>query len=247
MMTSFPDRSEAVVIGASGGIGAAVTALLAADPRFATVHALARRELVATADGVRVGQIDITDEASIAAAAASVTAPRLVFVATGILHQQEHGDQKLGPEKSWRSLDPAWLDQVMRVNATGPALVAKHFLPKLPKDEKAVFAALSARVGSISDNALGGWYGYRASKAALNMLLKTLSIEQARSHKDAIVLGLHPGTVATNLSAPFQKGVPEGKLFSPAYAAEHLLTVINNATAPQTGSLIAWDGTTIPF
>ncbi|MDF1747997.1 MAG: SDR family NAD(P)-dependent oxidoreductase [Alphaproteobacteria bacterium] len=242
MMTSFPEKSEAVVIGASGGIGSAITALLAADQRFDTVHAFARQDLMATAEGVRVGHIDITDEASIEAAAASVTAPRLVFVATGLLHQ---GDQ--GPEKSWRSLDPNWLDQVMRVNASGPGLVAKHFLPKLPREEKAVFAAISARVGSISDNALGGWYGYRASKAALNMLMKSLSIELARSHKDACVFILHPGTVATNLSAPFQKGVPDHKLFSAPYAAERLLTVVNDATASQTGSLIAWDGQTIPF
>jgi NAD(P)-dependent dehydrogenase (short-subunit alcohol dehydrogenase family) len=242
MMTSFPEKSEAVVIGASGGIGSAVTALLAADPRFDTVHAFARQDLVAKAQGVQTGRIDITDEASIADAAEKVTAPRLVFVATGLLHQ---GDQ--GPEKSWRSLDPEWMEQVLRVNATGPALIAKHFLPKLPREEKATFAAISARVGSISDNALGGWYGYRASKAALNMMMKTLSVELARSHKEACVLSLHPGTVATNLSAPFQRGVPDGKLFSPQYAAERLLGVINDATPTQSGSLIAWDGKTIPF
>jgi NAD(P)-dependent dehydrogenase (short-subunit alcohol dehydrogenase family) len=242
MMTSFPDKSEAVVIGASGGIGAAITALLAADPQFETVHAFSRRKLEPKDDCVRVGHIDITDEASIEAAANTVTAPRLVFVATGLLHA---GDQ--GPEKSWRSLDPDWLTQVMRVNTTGPVLVAKHFLPKLPREEKAVFAAISARVGSISDNALGGWYGYRASKAALNMMMKSLSIELARSHQDACILSLHPGTVATNLSAPFQKGVPDGKLFTAPYAAERLLTVINDAGPTQSGTLIAWDGKTIPF
>lgn len=238
---TFPEQSEAVVIGASGGIGAALAARLAADPRFSTVHALARTPLEAKADGVRTGQIDITDEVSIQAAAAQTEAPRLVLVASGILHEAQHG-----PEKSFKQLDGDWLRRVVDVNMIGPALVAKHFLPKLPRREKTVFAAISARVGSISDNGLGGWYGYRASKAGLNMVLKCCAVELARTHKEACVLGLHPGTVDTGLSQPFQSGVPAGKLFTPDYAAQCLLDVIDRAQPEDSGRVFAWDGQAIP-
>lgn len=129
------------------------------------------------------------------------------------------------------------------INAIGPALVAKHVLPLLPREGKAVFAALSARVGSISDNRLGGWYGYRASKAALNQLIRTLSIELARQRKDAICVGLHPGTVDSPLSRPFQSSVE--RLFTPMFAAERLLTVIEGLDVTQSGQLLAWDGSTI--
>jgi NAD(P)-dependent dehydrogenase (short-subunit alcohol dehydrogenase family) len=150
------------------------------------------------------------------------------------------------PEKSIRHLDMGWLETVMRVNAFGPILAAKHFLPLMPRTRKTVFAALSARVGSITDNHLGGWHGYRASKAALNMFLKTAAIEYARSHKQASVIGLHPGTVATPLSRPYQKGIPEDKLFTPDYATRKLLDVIENVTPKETGQIFAWDGSVIP-
>ena len=129
-----------------------------------------------------------------------------------------------------------------QINAIGPALVAKHFLPLLATDRKAVFAALSARVGSIGNNRLGGWYAYRASKAALNMILKTLSIELARRNPSAICVGLHPGTVDTRLSGPFQRGVPGDKLFSPHRSAPCLLKVINALSPGQSGRVLAWDG-----
>jgi NAD(P)-dependent dehydrogenase (short-subunit alcohol dehydrogenase family) len=121
-------------------------------------------------------------------------------------------------------------------------LVAKHFLPRLRKDRPAIFAALSARVGSIGDNRLGGWYGYRASKAALNMIVKSLSIELARTHPHAACVALHPGTVATGLSAPFQRGVPADQLFSLETAASHLLEVITGLSGSQSGGMFAWDG-----
>jgi NAD(P)-dependent dehydrogenase (short-subunit alcohol dehydrogenase family) len=240
-MTEFPKQSEAVVIGASGGIGAALAARLAADPRFATVHALARTPLEAKAEKVRTGQIDLTDEDSVAAAASQTDAPRLVIVASGILHEGEHG-----PEKSFKQLEADWLRRVLDVNTVGPALAAKHFLPKLPREGKAVFAAISARVGSISDNRLGGWYGYRASKAALNMILKCSAVELARTHKEASVLGLHPGTVDTALSEPFQSGVSAGKLFTPDYAAQCLLKVLEETTPEFSGQIFAWDGQVVP-
>ena len=167
----------------------------------------------------------------------------LVFVATGILHD---GDT-LQPEKTWRSLDPAALRRSFDINCIGPTLVAKHLLPLLRRDRKAVFAALSARVGSIADNQLGGWYGYRASKAALNMTIRTLAIELARRNPSAVCVGLHPGTVDSELSRPFQRGVPADRLFSPERAAAQLLAVIDDLTPQSSGRLFAWDGSEIPF
>ena len=125
--------------------------------------------------------------------------------------------------------------------------MAKHFIPLLRKQQKSVLAALSARVGSISDNNLGGWYSYRASKSALNMLLKTTSIEVARRNKTASVIGLHPGTVDTGLSKPFQANVKPEKLFTPEFAAECILKNIDKATAETSGSVFAWDGSPIPY
>ena len=121
-------------------------------------------------------------------------------------------------------------------------MIARHALDALDRRDKAVFAALSARVGSISDNRLGGWHGYRASKAALNQIIRTLSIELARKRPDAICAGLHPGTVDTGLSEPFQRNVPDGKLFTPDYAAERLLSVIDGLTAEQSGRCFDWAG-----
>jgi NAD(P)-dependent dehydrogenase (short-subunit alcohol dehydrogenase family) len=225
--------SSAVIIGASGGIGRAVADAVEASGAFATVHRLSR-----SGTG-----FDLEDEPSIAAAASDVAqgpAPILVFVATGVLH---HGE---APERSYRALTPEHMMRDYRINAVGPALVARHFLPLLPRDRRAVFAALSARVGSISDNRLGGWHSYRASKAALNMILKTLAIEIARSHPMAVIAGLHPGTVATDLSAPFQKGVAEGRLFDPAWSAERLLAVVEGLKPADSGCVFAWDGQVVP-
>ena len=132
--------------------------------------------------------------------------------------------------------------RLFAVNTIGPALIAKHALPLLPKTGKSVFAALSARVGSISDNGLGGWHSYRASKAALNMLLKNFAIELKFKRKEAVCIGLHPGTVDTGLSQPFQKNVADGKLFTPAYSAARLLSVIDGAAPADSGKCFAWDG-----
>jgi NAD(P)-dependent dehydrogenase (short-subunit alcohol dehydrogenase family) len=234
---SFETLFDAVVIGASGGIGAAVVRQLEAHPAISSVLALSRSS--------PAGRIDLTDESSIAEAAgqaAQLPNLRLVFVATGLLHD----DYGLQPEKALRALDPAAMARNFAVNATGPALVLKHFAPLLPRRGKSVFAAISARVGSISDNRLGGWYSYRASKAALNMMLKTAAIELGRTRKELVVLGLHPGTVDTGLSKPFQSNVGEGRLFTPDQSARSMLEVIGKAGPQLTGSVIAWDGQVVP-
>ena len=223
---------SAVVVGASGGIGAALVAALAEE-------GIAVRGFARSFEGA--DRIDLLDEDSIAAAAASLSAPPdLVFVATGLLHD---GDR--GPEKSMAALDPAWLARQYAVNAIGPALVAKYFLPRMPRTGRCVFAALSARVGSISDNRLGGWYGYRAAKAALNQLIRTIAVEERRRNDRSIVVGLHPGTVATALSKPFQAGVRADQLFMPDRAAVQLLDVIDGLKAPDSGKLFGWDGAEI--
>ncbi|OYY89197.1 MAG: short-chain dehydrogenase [Sphingomonas sp. 28-66-16] len=224
---------SAVVIGASGGIGGAIADALEEEGTFTHVHRFGRSMTGASA-------LDVTDEASIAAAAALVAqgaAPTLVFVATGVLH-----DAGRGPEKALKDLDDAWLAKVYAVNAIGPALVAKHFLPLMPKAGRTVFAALSARVGSISDNRMGGWHGYRASKAALNQLIRTIAIEERRRNSSSIVVALHPGTVDTVLSKPFQGNVAPGRLFDPGRAAVQLLDVLDGLRPPDSGKLFAWDG-----
>lgn len=224
---------SAIVIGASGGIGRALADALADEGEYDRVVRLSR-------SGAGDGRIDLEDETSIAAAAESLAdapAPSLILVATGILH-----DGPTGPEKSMRDLDAAWLARNFAVNAIGPALVAKHFLPLMPKDAPTTFAALSARVGSISDNRLGGWYGYRASKAALNMMIRNLAIEHKRKNDRAIIVGLHPGTVDTPLSEPFQGNVPAKQLFDPERAALQLLDVLDGLKPADSGHIFAWDG-----
>ena len=241
-LDSFGAGMSVVVVGASGGIGRALTSILSASPAVARITACSRSGPVPEHPKVRHQRLDLEDEATIAGAAEAVQADGgvldLVLVASGILHD----DEELRPEKTWRALDGAALERVYRVNAVGPALVAKHFLPLLARDRKSVFAALSARVGSISDNQLGGWHAYRASKAALNMLLRTFAIELARRNPRAVCVGLHPGTVDTGLSAPFQANVPEGKLFTPDFAAARLLEVVDRLKPDDSGKVFAWDG-----
>jgi NAD(P)-dependent dehydrogenase (short-subunit alcohol dehydrogenase family) len=166
-----------------------------------------------------------------------------VIVATGVLHD----GPGLQPEKSWRSLNADSLARAFALNATGPALIARHTLGRLACGEKAAFAALSARVGSIEDNRLGGWHAYRASKAALHMLVRSFSIELRQRNPGALCVALHPGTVDTGMSKPFQSGVAPGRLFTPEYSARCMLGVLDRLGAADSGRPWAWDGQPIPF
>lgn len=228
------DDPMAIVFGAGGGIGGAVLERLRRDGRYRHVLGFSRRG---------DPPVDLTDEASLAAAAERVAAagrPTLILDATGFLH-----DDRQGPEKSWRDLDAERLARAFALNAIGPALLMKHLLPLLPRGERAVFATLSARVGSIGDNRLGGWYGYRASKAALNQFVRTAAIELARRHPLAICVALHPGTAATRLSAPFAATGPTVQTAD--QAAERLLAVIDRLSPADSGGFFDHRGDPVPW
>jgi len=235
--------TSAVIVGASGGIGRALVERVVAGGAHWPVFALSRSGADLWA-GVVAGLIDVTDEESIQAAAGRVAENGpvgLIVVAAGLLH-----GPGVAPEKALKALDPAALARLFAVNTTGPALVAKHIVPLMPRAGRSVFAALSARVGSIGDNRLGGWYGYRASKAALNQILRTLAIELARTHPEAIVAGLHPGTVRTALSHPFRPDADSPDTVTPEAAAARLLAVLDGLTPAESGGVFAWDGQAVP-
>ncbi len=245
MTRQHPIR-RAAIFGASGGIGAAMVELLAADPNCERIYAGSRTRKSTTDPRITPFAFDLTDEGSIAAAAAMITAHGsldFVFVATGILHD----GAVYGPEKATRALNPAHMAQILAINTIGPAIIAKHLVPLLPRRERGVFAALSARVGSISDNRLGGWHSYRASKAALNMLVRTIAIEAAQRQPESVIVTLHPGTVDTRLSASFQRGVAPEKLFTPSMSAASLLSVVDTLAPADSGGLFAWDGERLPY
>ena len=228
------------ILGSSGAIGRAFTKHISNVYPQAHVHAFSRHLPENRNPNVRYHLIDYQDESSIenSAFVASKKMPLdLVIVATGILHEGE-----LMPEKWLKDLSATKFQRLFEVNTVVPALLAKYFLPQLNKEQRSLFATLSARVGSISDNQLGGWYAYRASKAALNMVIKNFAIEVGRRNKQAIIVGLHPGTVESHLSQPFQANVPRGKLFTPEYSAQKLLEVLESLTPAQSGKCFAWDG-----
>lgn len=229
------DGQIAVVIGASGGIGAGLKTALENRLGGDRVIGLSRRS---------EPSLDLLEEASVARAAERVAAegrvPGLILDATGYLH-----GQGFMPERSWRELDPDHLLLDFRLNAVGPAILMKHFLPVLPKTGRSVFATLSARVGSITDNRLGGWHSYRASKAALNQLVRTCAIELKRRKPEAICVALHPGTVHSALSEPFAKSGLDVR--SPDTAAEDLLEVITTLEAGDNGRLIDHKGERLAF
>ncbi|MEL0133620.1 MAG: SDR family NAD(P)-dependent oxidoreductase [Rhodobiaceae bacterium] len=215
--------------------------ITARDPLATPAH-----DALVSNDRVTFLPLDVTDEASIVAAGARIadSVPQLdrVICTAGMLQQ---GD--IRPEKRVADLKQDNLLHLYQVNALGPVLLARELWPLLKGDHRLHFAAISARVGSISDNRLGGWYAYRASKAALNQLMRTLSIELARANPNGCVATLHPGTVDTNLSKPFQGGVPADKLFTADYSAGCLWQVLDRLGPGDTGQLHAWDGSVIPY
>lgn len=245
VLTSLRDGYRAAVFGGGGGIGSALVARLADDPRCSVVWSGAR-EAARSEGRVKRFAFDLEDDASLERAAQALIAdgeaPDLVIVATGLLHAEA-----LRPEKTITGLRRDALMRAFSINTVGPSLIAGALAARMPRDRKSVFAVLSARVSSISDNRLGGWHGYRASKAALNMMVRNLALEMAMRRPRAVCLALHPGTVDTPLSRPFQGGVAEGRLFTPDFAAERLLSVIDSSSPDESGKLLAWDGAVIPF
>lgn len=234
------DRPTAAVFGASGGIGRAFVAALAHQGWRVVAGSRAGLPVPGAAAAFA---FDLDDEVSIAAAAGGLDpATALVIVATGALTLPDGR----APERSLRHLEGEALADAFRINAIGPALIAKHVLPRLPRDRRAVFAALGARVGSIGDNRLGGWHAYRASKAALAMLIRNFTIEMTRTHPPAIVVGLHPGTVATRLSEPFVKRRGGEGVFTPEEAAVRLLAVIAGLSPQDSGHVVDWRGEWLP-
>lgn len=232
MMPSLPDPFHALVIGASGTIGAAFVDLLKASPRCASITALHRQSTPA---------LDFADEDSIARAASALAdGPRfhLIINAAGLLHTAD-----FMPEKRLADLDYAQMQATFQANTFGPALVLRHFVPLLDR-QRAIMAMLSAKVGSIGDNRLGGWYSYRASKAALNMIVKTAAIEAARTQPNTVLVALHPGTVNSRLSQPF-KGESIGR---PAeVAAADMLRVLDALTPADSGAFRSYDGAALPW
>lgn len=217
----------ALVIGASGGIGAAVVGALSASG--VSVTPLSR-----SVDGM-----DITDPMSVERHLGALEGPfDLIFVTSGILAPPGHA-----PEKSLSAIDADVMSRVMAANAIGPALILKHVPRLLPRDGRSVVAVLTARVGSIGDNKMGGWYSYRASKAAANQIVRTAAIEIGRKHKGAVVVALHPGTVAT----PFTANYPGHPKVAAAEAADTLLGVIRSLTPDQSGQFFDWAGDEVPW
>lgn len=226
--------TQAVVIGASGGLGRALASALEQGGAYGRVTKLSRAS---------DPPLDLLSEASIAAAAAWAAGQvevRLVLDATGFLY-----DDRFRPERGWRDIDPAHMAHAFATNAIGPALLMKHFCPLLPREGRVLFATLSARVGSIGDNRLGGWYSYRASKAALNQLVRTASVELRRHNPSSLCVALHPGTVDTALSAPFAKSGLDAR---PTDVAAHdVLAVLDRLDAAQTGGFFDHRGDPIEW
>lgn len=243
---------SAIVIGASRGIGLAITSRLLESASLGAVCASYRDP--STADGLQELndprlhrlQVEVTDEASVKSFAEEIRRlgirPKLVLHCAGVLHEPG-----MRPEKSLRQCDPVTLQRIFSVNSIGPLMSAKHLVPLMPRRQPSHFAALSAMVGSIGDNRLGGWYGYRASKSALNQFLKTLSIECKRTHPGMCVTAIHPGTTDTELSKPFQGNVRPGKLYSPGQSAGRIVEVVLAGTPEDSGRFVNWDGSRIPF
>ncbi len=254
-MLATINNTNALIVGASQGIGLGFVRALLLNQQVNKIYATYRNQESATELIALTHQypkrltclsVDITAEVQIEAAIKQIKADvdklHLVIYCVGVLHEGE-----LTPEKSLRQIDAENLLYYFQVNSIGAVLLAKHLMPLLRHSDRSVYASISAKVGSIGDNRLGGWYGYRASKAALNMFLKTTAIEYSRRCPKAIVVALHPGTTDTRLSQPFQKNVPPEKLFPVEHTVNLLSQVISNLQPKDSGEFFAWDGTQLPW
>ena len=251
-MSSFGSSLNVAIIGATGGIGQHFVQYFQQSTAVQKIWALGRTLPNKISDNEAFQEkcswitVDLENEETIDSAAKLIKGQskplHIVIVAVGLLHDNED----IFPEKTWKTLNSDSFEKLFRTNTFGPALAAKHFLPLLSREKKSVFAALSARVGSITDNKMGGWHSYRASKAALNMLIKNFSIELSYRNPSALCIGLHPGTVNTALSAPFQSNVPPTQLFHPSESVKKMVKVLNNLDSANTGNIYAWDGEKIP-
>ena len=257
LLQQFPPSGSAFIQGARRGIGLALVEALLGMASVGQVYATCRRPQQASRlqqlaaeypQRLSLLPLEMTDEASIAAAVATVAehtgALHLLINCAGVLHDPQQGWY---PEKKLADIRVEALHYSFAVNAVGPLLMAKHSLPLFRHQQRAVLANISARVGSISDNRLGGWYAYRGSKAAQNMFTRTIAIEYGRRAPNTICVALHPGTTDTDLSQPFQSHVPDAKLFSPEFTAQRLLSVIDGLNPADSGGFFAWDGTPIPW
>jgi NAD(P)-dependent dehydrogenase (short-subunit alcohol dehydrogenase family) len=247
--------ANALVVGATQGIGLAFVRQLLQENQIAHLFATYRSAPTATAlfdlmsahpDRLHCIAMDLIEEESILSGLTEIQSIasqlHLVVNCVGLLHNEQQQ-----PEKALRQLNADNLMRYFQINSIGPALLAKHLMPLFKHSEPALFATISAKVGSIGDNRLGGWYGYRASKAALNMFLKTAAIEYSRRHPNTTIVMLHPGTTDTQLSQPFQRGVPPEKLFSTEQTVRQLIEVLSNVTPQDSGEFFSWDGSRLPW
>jgi NAD(P)-dependent dehydrogenase (short-subunit alcohol dehydrogenase family) len=241
-----------LVVGANQGIGLGFVIHLLQSSRVAQIYATYRQletaeGLLKLADPRLISlQMDATNEAQIATTLVEIgtVTQRLdgVINCVGFLHSETQQ-----PEKSVRQIDAEQLLEYFRVNSIPTALLAKQALPLLKRSDRSLFTTISAKIGSIGDNRLGGWYGYRASKAALNMFLKTIAIEYSRKSANTTVVALHPGTTDTRLSQPFQRNVPDHQLFTVERTVTQLWDVICKLETQDSGGFFSWDGTPLPW
>jgi len=247
-MLGFTDPIHAIVIGGNGGVGREFVRQLQDSEQVHSIVATHRKPIPESFHHSKVtwAQVDVREETTIEALATHLkdtgVKPNLIINCIGILHTSE-----FGPEKTWRHLNAQTMHDVFAINAFAVALLGKHLIPQMPRQGRTVFASLSARVGSIADNRLGGWYSYRASKTAHNMFVKTLSLESLRKYPELAIVSLHPGTVDTTLSEPFTARYDPNKLFTAARSVNELSSVISNLTNKDTGGFFAWDGQAIPY
>ncbi len=238
-----------IVFGGSGGIGAALLEQL--SRRFPDATVFSTWYMSPPSDhlmkSVRWSQVNVTSEQSVQAFAGQFDKVHWLINAVGMLHRASLEEQVKLPEKSLRQIDADFFLQNIQTNTLPTLLLAKHFEFALKHDERAHFATVSAKVGSIEDNRLGGWHSYRCSKAALNMAIKNISIEWRRRLPNVCVTALHPGTTDTALSAPFQRNVPDGKLFTAQYTAACLVDVLSSLSAADSGKFLAYDGQELPW